>query len=125
MEGYRVKEYSVPVKRYVRTLTLRDDSALIDEYRLRHSRGAIWQEILDGIKEVGILEMEIYIRGTLLIMILEAPADLDLDAAMEHLATLPRQQEWEDYMAIFQQAGPGATSSDKWQPMERMFHLYD
>lgn len=125
MEGYLVKEYSVPVRRYVRTLRLREDDALIAEYRLRHSREKIWKEVLAGIKEVGILEMEIYIRGTELVMILETPADLDLDAAMSRLATLPRQQEWEDYMAMFQNAGPGATSSEKWQPMERMFHLYD
>ena len=125
MEGYLVKEYSVPVRRYVRTLRLREDDALIAEYRLRHSREKIWKEVLAGIKEVGILEMEIYIRGTELVMILETPADLDLDAAMARLATLPRQQEWEDYMAVFQNAGPGATSSEKWQPMERMFHLYD
>lgn len=125
MEGYLVKEYSVPVRRYVRTLRLREDDALIAEYRLRHSREKIWKEVLAGIKEVGILEMEIYIRGTELVMILETPADLDLDTAMSRLATLPRQQEWEDYMAVFQNAGPGATSSEKWQPMERMFHLYD
>lgn len=124
MEGYLVKEYSVPVRRYVRTLRLREDDALIAEYRLRHSREKIWEEVLAGIKEVGILEMEIYIRDTELVMILETPADLDLDAAMSRLATLPRQQEWEDYMAVFQNAGPGATSSEKWQPMERMFHLY-
>lgn len=109
----------------MRTLRLREDDALIAEYRLRHSREKIWKEVLAGIKEVGILEMEIYIRGTELVMILETPADLDLDAAMSRLATLPRQQEWEDYMAMFQNAGPGATSSEKWQPMERMFHLYD
>ena len=125
MEGYLLKEYIVPVRRYVRTLRLREDDALIAEYRLRHSREKIWKEVLAGIKEVGILEMEIYIRGTELVMILETPADLDLDAAMSRLATLPRQQEWEDYMAMFQNAGPGATSSEKWQPMERMFHLYD
>lgn len=124
-DGYLSKQHKVPVRRYVRTLDLRDDPAHISEYRSRHSQEKIWPEILEGIKAVGILEMEIYIRGTRLTMILEAPADLDLDAAMTRLATLPRQQEWEDYMSVFQNAGKGASSSDKWQPMERMFHLYD
>ena len=41
------------------------------------------------------------------------------------LATLPRQQEWEDYVAMFQNCAEGATSDEKWQMMERMFHLYD
>ena len=124
MEGYRVKEYRVPVKRYVRTLTLRDDSALIAEYRMRHSRGAIWQEILDGIKAVGILEMEIYRCGRQLVMIVEAPEGFDWDEAMERLATLPRQAEWEAYMAEVQEASAEATSSEKWRRMDRIFNLY-
>ena len=69
--------------------------------------------------------MEIYLRDTRLFMILETPADLDLEAAMERLATLPRQQEWEDYMSVFQLTKPGASSAEKWQPMERVFHLYN
>ena len=123
--GYPIKEYKVPVKRYCRTLDLRDDAELIAEYRRRHAKENIWKEVVDGIKEVGILDMDIYIRGTRLMMILEVPADLDLEAAMERLATLPRQQEWEDFMSVFQQSAPGASSAEKWQPMERGFHLYD
>lgn len=124
-KGYPMREYNVPVKRYCRTLDLKDDPELIKEYRKRHAEENCWPEIIEGIKEVGVLEMDIYLRGTRLFMILEAPADLDLDAAMERLATLPRQQEWEDYMSIFQMAAPGASSAEKWQPMERVFHLYD
>ena len=63
--------------------------------------------------------------GTKLFMIVETPLDFDWDEAMAKLATLPRQQEWEDYMSVFQQAEPGASSAEKWQPMERMFHLYE
>lgn len=123
--GYLMRVYKVPVRRYCRTLDLKDDPELIKEYRKRHAEENFWPEILAGIKEVGILEMDIYLRGTRLMMILEAPADLDLEAAMARLATLPRQQEWEDYMSIFQVAAPGASSAEKWQPMERVFHLYD
>jgi L-rhamnose mutarotase len=124
MQGYLVRQYDGPVRRYCRTLQLRDNPELIAMYRDRHAEGNIWPEILEGIRSVGILEMEIYIRGTLLFMIIETAPDLDLDDAMTRLATLPRQQEWEDYMSIFQDCGEGATSDQKWQPMERMFHLY-
>lgn len=124
MQGYLVRQYDGPVRRYCRTLQLRDNPELIAMYRDRHAEGNIWPEILEGIRSVGILEMEIYIRGTLLFMIIETTPDLDLDDAMTRLATLPRQQEWEDYMSIFQDCGEGATSDQKWQPMERMFHLY-
>lgn len=125
MEGYRVKRYDVPVKRYCQTLQLRDNPELIGAYRRLHSREGIWREILDGIRQVGILEMEIYLRGTSLTMIVETPLDFDWDKAMALMATLPRQQEWEDCVARFQQSALGATSSEKWQPMERIFHLYD
>ena len=98
--GYQVQSYSVPVKRYCQTLDLRDSPELIAEYRKRHSQAEAWPEILAGIREVGILEMEIYILGTRLFMIVE-------------------------YMSIFQQAAPGMSSAEKWKPMERMFHLYN
>mgnify|MGYP000129040439 CR=1 FL=1 len=79
--GYQVKTYNVPVKRYCQTLDLRDSPELIAEYRKRHSQAEVWPEILAGIREVGILEMEIYILGTRLFMIVETPADFDWDTA--------------------------------------------
>ena len=124
MKGYQVKQYNEPVKRYCQTLELRDNPELIAEYRRRHSREKAWPEIRQGIREVGILEMEIYILGTRLFMIVETPLDFDWETAMARLATLPRQAEWEAYMSIFQQADATATSAEKWQLMDRMFYLY-
>lgn len=124
-EGYRQREHDGPVKRYCQTLDLKDNPELIAEYRRRHSEGEAWSEILWGIREVGILEMEIYILDTRLFMIVEAPVDFDWDSAMARLSTLPRQQEWEDYMSEFQKAAPGSSSNEKWCMMERMFYLYD
>ena len=120
-----MKEYGQPVKRYVQTMDLKDDPELIAEYKRRHSQEEAWPEIRAGIREVGILDMQIFILGTRLVMIVETPVDFEWDRAMVRLATLPRQQEWEDYMAIFQQCAEGATSDEKWQMMERMFYLYD
>lgn len=124
MKGYKSKHYDFPTVHYCRTLELRDNPELIKEYRRRHEKGNVWQEIIDGIRQVGILEMEIYILGTRLFMIVETPADLDLDAAMDKLATLPRQAEWEAYMSELQDTSADATSDEKWQMMERMFYLY-
>ena len=123
-EGYPVTPYEKPVKRYCQTLDLKDDPALIDEYVRRHSQAQAWPEIRAGIREVGILEMELYILGTRLFMIVETPLDFEWEAAMKKLATLPRQAEWEDYMAVFQLAKPGASSAEKWQLMDRIFYLY-
>ena len=91
-EGFKVKHHGVPVKRYCRTMQLREgDSKFIEDYRHAYSEGVIWKEIIYGIRQVGILEMEIYILGTKLFMIVETPVDFNWDEAMERLATLPRQ----------------------------------
>ena len=125
MDGYRQKTFAGRTKRYVQTLDLRDDPAMIEEYRKWHSEEFHWKEIRDGIKAVGILEMEIYILGTRLVMIVDAPEDFDWKAAMDKLATLPRQAEWEAFVAKLQGCRADARSDEKWQMMERMFYLYE
>lgn len=124
-QGTPVKQFGMATKRYCQMLNLHDDPALIALYRKAHSREEVWQEILDGIRSVGILEMEIYILQNHLVMIVETPADFNWDEAMARLATLPRQAEWEAYVGRFQQCPAGASSNEKWQMMERMFHLYE
>ena len=123
-EGYKVQEYHGPVKRYCQTMDLRDNPELIKKYKEAHDREHFWDEIKQGIRSVGILEMEIYILGTRLFMIVETPLDFEWDTAMARLATLPRQEEWEAYVAQFQQCNENATSDEKWRMMERMFYLY-
>lgn len=125
MDGYIQKKYGQPVKRYVQTLDLRDNPDMIREYRKWHSEEHHWKEIRDGIRQVGILEMEIYILGTRLVMIVDAPLDFDWTTAMDKLATLPRQAEWEAFVARLQGCSADARSDEKWQMMERMFYLYD
>ena len=123
-EGYLQKQFNQPVKRYCQTLELKDDDELIRRYREAHDKNHFWLEIEEGIKACGILEEEIYILGNRLFMITETPVDFDWDEAMARLATLPRQAEWERFVDAFQQCREGATSNEKWQMMERMFHLY-
>lgn len=122
--GYPVKDFGMPTKRYVQTLTISDDPELIALYRKCHSEENVWREIMDSIREVGILEMEIYIHGNVLTMIVETPMDFEWDKAMARMATLPRQGEWEAYVSRFQGCDPDAKSDQKWQLMERMFYLY-
>lgn len=124
-QGYETKRYAVATKRYCQTMDLRDDAELIRRYRQAHDKEHFWDEIKQGIQQVGILEMEIYLLGNRLFMIVEAPLDFDWDEAMSRLATLPRQQEWEEHVAQFQRCSAQATSDEKWQMMERVFHLYE
>lgn len=107
--------------RIVKTLKLVDSSEAIEEYKRAHRE--IWPEIRDGIKSVGISAMDIYLLGNLAVMVMEYPDNLDIDNAMKRLATLPRQQEWEEYVARFQQCLPGDTSAEKWKEMPCVFNL--
>ena len=125
MDGYKQKTYTGKTKRYVQTLELRDDPEMIKEYLKWHSEEHHWKEIRDGIKEVGILEMEIYILGTKLVMIVDTPEDFNWQEAMDKLATLPRQAEWEAFVSQLQGCKEDARSDEKWNMMERMFYLYD
>ena len=124
IQGYKMKEYSMPTKRYCQTLSLKNNPILIEEYRKIHSEEKAWPEIRAGIRAVGILEMEIYILGSQLFMIIETPLDFDWEIAMDKLSNLPRQAEWEKYVSKFQDC-PYFSSAEKWKLMERMFYLYE
>lgn len=124
MEGYDQNLSDGRLKRYVQFLEISDDPELMEQYRKWHSEEHHWKEIRDGIRQVGILEMEIYMLGNKLVMIVDTPADFQWEEAMNRLATLPRQAEWEAFVSKFQGCAADARSDEKWQPMERMFRLY-
>ena len=109
------------MKRYCQTLELRDDPGLIEKYCEAHAH--VWPEIQAGIREVGILDMQIYRLGTRLFMIMDTVDDFDFVADNARLATLPRQAELEAYVAQFQGCDPSAPSTDKWRLMEKIFEL--
>ncbi len=108
-------------KRYCKTLTLKNDPELIRQYKEVHQH--VWPEILQGMKEVGILDMEIYLYQNRLFMIMDTVPDFDHDQAMAELAQKPRQKEWEAYVSRFQNTSPEATADEKWQVMEKVFQM--
>ncbi len=107
------------MKRYCQTLTLVNDTELIEKYVDVHSN--VWPEIIEGQREVGILDMQIFIKDNLLFMICDTVDDFDWERDMARLATLPRQAEWEAYVAQFQGCRADARSDEKWQMMKRIF----
>ena len=70
------------------SMDLKDDPEMIAKYRECHSKAKSWQEIREGICSVGILEMEIYVCGNRLFMIVETPIDFDWESAMAKLCLL-------------------------------------
>ena len=102
-------------------LDLKEDQKLIEAYKKHHQN--VWKEILDGIKEVGILDMQIYLISNRMFMIMDVASDFDFDTQMAVLGNLPRQKEWEKFMWDFQQSLPWAKNGEKWMPMEKVFQL--
>ena len=107
------------MKRYCQTLQLVDDEQLIAQYVKAHAH--VWPEVIEGQRQVGILDMQIYRKGRNLFMICDTVDGFDWERDMARLAALPRQAEWEAYVAQFQGCDPDAPSSAKWQLMERIF----
>lgn len=110
-------------KRYCKCIELKDDPNLIEEYRKLHAMGAAWPEITAGMNKVGILDMEIYISGTTLFMIMDTKADFNHEQAMAKLATLPRQAEWEAAVSKYQRTRSEASAGEKWRLLERIYKM--
>jgi len=108
-------------RRYCLTLDLKDDPKLIAEYKRRH--GKIWPEITRSIKDAGIEDMEIYLLGTRMFMIMEVSERFSSEAKAKADAANPKVREWEQRMWKFQQPLPQAGPGEKWLMMERIFKL--
>jgi L-rhamnose mutarotase len=109
------------VKRYCKTLELKDEPELIEAYKKAHAPGAAWPEITRGMSEIGILDMEIYLDGARLFMIMDTVPDFDHERASIELAQKPRQAEWEEWVSRFQKASANSSAGEKWRLMERIF----
>jgi len=108
-------------QRYCLTLDLKDDPKLIAEYKRYHQK--IWPEITRSIRDSGIVDMEIYLVGTRMFMIMEVNESFSFDAKSRADRLNPRVQEWETLMSTFQQTLPQAKAGEKWLLMERVFKL--
>ena len=113
------ENFDVKMKRYCQCLQLVDNEEMIAKYVEVHAH--VWPEIIQGQREVGILDMQIYRKDRQLFMIMDVKDDFDFDRDMARLATLPRQAEWEAYVSQFQGCSANARSDEKWQLMERIF----
>ncbi len=110
-------------KRYCKTMMLKQDPLLIEEYKKVHAPGNAWPEITKGMKEVGIIDMEIYLYNNRLFMIMDTVPEFNHNKAMTQLAGRPRQAEWEAFVSRFQVSGEDASANDKWQLMERICEM--
>jgi L-rhamnose mutarotase len=108
-------------RRFCLSLDLKDDPALIAEYRKYHEK--IWPEITESIKNSGIEDMEINQLGTRMFMIMEVNESFSFEKKTRADQKNPKVQEWEQLMWKFQQALPQGKPGEKWLSMERIFKL--
>jgi len=108
-------------RRYCLTLDLIDDPQVIAEYRRYHQ--SVWPEVTDCLRETGIVDMELYLLGTRLIMVLEVDEKFSFENKALIEGENQKVQEWEKLMWKFQRAVPEAKPGEKWTLMERVFKL--
>jgi len=65
--------------RYSKSLELRNIAKLIELYKKAYAKDGCWIEITLGIRDIGILDMEIYLLGTKPFMIMNTVPDFDHD----------------------------------------------
>ncbi len=102
---------------------LKDDPKAIAKYKEHHKSKNAWPEIIESIRDAGVLDMEIYLIGNRLFMIMEVSEEYDTLKNAELDASNPKVQEWEELMSTFQQSVPWASEGQKWTPMDRIFKL--
>ena len=100
-----------------------DDHNLINEYKLYHTPQEIWSEVVQSLKDAGVIDMQIFLTGNRMFMVMEVDEHFSIErkANMDH--SNPKVQEWEELMWNYQQALPWAEPGEKWVAMEEVFDL--
>ncbi len=110
-------------KRFCLALDLKNDPALIADYKRYHER--IWPEITESITSSGIKHMEIFHVANRLFMIMEVTEDFSFERKAQMDQSNPKVQEWEQLMDQFQLRLPNTPEGGKWILMEKIFDLVE
>ena len=109
------------MKRYCFALDLIDDAELISEYKKYHKK--IWPEITRSIQSAGIDNLEIYLTGNRLFMIMEVNKSFSFERKITMDSENPKVQEWERLMWRYQEGLPWAKKGEKWILMDKIYQL--
>ena len=107
--------------RTVLAVDLKDDPQTIETYKEHHRR--VWPEVLRSLRRSGIREMEIYLLGRRLVMVVDTDG-IDVRRCFSaHVASHPRVAEWEALMKSLQEPPPGSAPGEWWAQMQPVFRL--
>lgn len=110
-------------QRHCFALDLKNDPALITQYKQYHKTENVWPEIIKSIKGSGIESLDIYLVGNRLFMIMDVNETFSFTAKQTADLNNPKVVAWEDLMWKFQQQLPWATGDEKWLQMDKIFTL--
>ncbi len=109
------------MKSFAMALNLEDDPQKIQTYKEYHR--AVWPEVLQGLRDIGISKMKIFLLGRRMFMYFEAGDDFDPKRDFQHYQATERAREWETLMRGLQERVDEAEPGDWWAPMEEVFDL--
>lgn len=106
---------------YGLTLMLQDDPEKIATYKVMHQE--VWPAVTARLREVGVHEMRIFLRGLRMFMYIETTDEFDPHRDMVRVNDDPQSAEWNRLMADLQERAPEATPEEWWAPMELVFDM--
>lgn len=109
------------MNKYCLALDLKDDLALINQYKAYHKK--VWPEITESLIDSGIENAEIYYVGNRMFMILEVNDSFSFEKKDQMDNKNQKVQVWENLMWKYQQKLPWAKANEKWIIMDRIYQL--
>jgi L-rhamnose mutarotase len=110
-------------QQYCLILTLRDDAELIRQYDEYHQAGNVWPEVIKNICESGILDMQIYRHGEILVLLITASELFSFENMALRDRNNPKVVEWEQLMNRFHAVDDMTTTHKKWNVAKNIFDL--
>jgi L-rhamnose mutarotase len=108
--------------RHVFAVNLKDDPGIVETYKQHHRD--VWPEVQASLRRVGVQQMDIYLLGRRLVMVVEMRNGLDYRAAFKsHASSSERVVEWERLMKSLQEPPAEARAGEWWAFMDPVFHL--
>jgi len=104
------------------TVNLKDGPGVVETYTRHHRE--VWPEVQASLRQVGVRQMDIYLLGRRLVMVVEMSDGLDYRTAFaSHRSSSRRVAEWEHLMKSLQAPPDEAQAGEWWAVMEQVFHL--
>ena len=111
------------LRRFCFALDLDENPELIERYKWWHRPGGPPAAVNRSLRAADIRELEIWLCGSRLFMVLEAGPNYDPAAKAARDAQDPDVLAWEQLMWEFQKPLSGARPGEKWVAAERIYAL--